>query len=388
MNNYLKGYRKLLRTFFQKIKKFLVVELKIVWGGISNMDLETLAKKLRKKYGGINIASEIEDGQDYISTGNKACDLALNGGIAFGFVTEWSGGSQSGKTLMLQQMLANAQQKYNCDCLWLDRENAFTNARAIELGIDINRVIVVKPEAMASIDHMTELTSMALEQIDKDKYVFIAIDSISAFEEEVAWDKKEGRYKADMGKKARSIHNLFRKVLPRMTTKTSLNFTNQRTFKVGVLFGSNETVTGGEGPKYYTTYRLRLAGMSGAPVVNKNNEVIGHWVSAVVVKTRRGPSYRKILFPFYFKTGIPYYGGYARLLADRGYLVPKNKSEFKSIKQSTLLYGEEQLNEHKIEVFLEKHPELIFDDYPEYNEEVVEEEVEDKVEEKIEEDNE
>ena len=329
-------------------------------------DLNKIAKAIQKKYGGTSIASEIEDSKEYISTGNLALDLCLEGGIAWGYVSEWSGGSGSGKTLMLQLMLADAQKKYGATGIWFDREGSWFNERAEELGINIEDVLIVKPEAMPTVDHMNAIASEILDQLDPDRYTFMALDSISAFETELSWDKANKRYKADMGKGAKAFHQFFRKVLPKINSKFAFSFTNQRTFKIGVLFGSPETTTGGEGPKYYTTYRLKLDDKKAIIDVNKGNEIVGNWIEATVIKTRRGPNYRKALFPFYFKEGIPPYGGYARLLVDRGYLEPKNKEEFKTCKQTTVIYNEENVNENKIEKFIESHPELIFSEYPEY----------------------
>jgi len=213
---------------------------------------------------------------------------------------------------------------------------------------------------------MNRIATDILDQLDKDRYTFIALDSLSAFEAEVKWSKKDQRYAVDMGKKAQSFHQFFRKIIPKIGAKFSFMFSNQLTYKVGVMFGDNTTQTGGESPKYYTTYRLKLDDKKAIIAADKGNEIIGNWIKAIVIKTRRGPNYRDVLFPFYFKEGIPYYGGYARLLVDRGYVTPKNKTEFSSCKQSTIVYNDKQYSEHKIEKLLEDAPELLFSEYPEY----------------------
>ena len=88
-----------------------------------------------------------------------------------------------------------------------------------------------------------------LPSLPKDRYKFIAIDSIASF------DDPSKINRSDMGKKSQQIHRFFRKLLPLVDRKTILTFASHRTFKIGVLFGSNETVTGGEGVKFYTSYR-------------------------------------------------------------------------------------------------------------------------------------
>lgn len=322
-------------------------------------DISKLVKTLKKKYGSMRIVGEKEDTSEYISTGNYPLDLALEGGIAWGYATEWSGKSGSGKTLMLQKMLADAQKKYNAIGVWFDREKAFFRERAEELEIDIDNTIIIDPEDMSTVGEAEEIAKDVLSGISSDRYKFIAIDSISAF-------AKEGD-KADMGKKAKSLHELFRSIIPFINDKSSLNFTNQRTFKIGILFGNPETTTGGEGPKYYCTYRIKLDDKREIIDENKGKEIVGNWIKANIIKTRRGPNHRSVAFPFFYKEGIPYMGGYIRLLADRGYLKAKNEKDFASFKQGLALLNKEIVDEFKVEEFLEKHPELKFDKYPEYN---------------------
>ena len=322
-------------------------------------DLEQIVAKLKKRYGTLNVAGNKSDPVDYISTGNLALDLCLEGGIAFGYAASFEGLSGSGKSLLLQMMLADAQKKFDATGVWLDRENAWVNKRATELGIDTSKVIRVQPGDIPTIKHAEEFLMDILPSLDKDSYKLIAIDSLSSF-------MKEGD-KADMGKNAQNIHNLFRKILPFLNDRTSLHIANQMTYKVGILFGDPLTTTGGEGPKYYTTYRLKLDDRKVITNAKWGGEIVGNWLKATVIKTRLGPNMRSVIFPFYYKEGIPYLGGYARFLASRGYLEPKNKTEFKSFKQSTLKYNEETVNEFKVEEFLEKHPELLFKEFPIYN---------------------
>jgi len=321
-------------------------------------DITKIVKKLKSKISGIRLGSE-EPPLEYISTGNLALDLALEGGIAWGYVGEWVGKSASGKTLLLQMLLADAQKKYNAIGIWFDREKAFFKGRAEELGIDTDRVILIEPQEIVTVADCEAKAKEILPEIPSDEYKFIAIDSISAF-------AKEGE-KADMGKKAQALHNFFRTIIPMMDDRTSLNFTNQVTFKIGILFGDSSTTTGGEGPKYYSTYRLKLDNKK--EIRNENEVVVGNWIKTVILKTRLGPSFREIEFPFYYKDGIPYYGGLARMLASAGILTPKNKAKFKAYKSHTLLYGkegkEEEVDEFRIKEFLEKHPEIDVTKYPE-----------------------
>jgi len=341
-----------------------------------NKDINKVVDKLKKTYGSLRIAGNEEDNREYISTGNLALDLALEGGIAWGYVSEMAGLSGSGKTTILQKMLANAQKKYNAWGIWIDREKAFHNERAEFLGVDLNKTIILDPVDIITVPNATQALDDILKTLPRDEYKFIAIDSISAFADTAKIDKM------DMGRKSQSLHRLFRTIIPYIDKKGSLNFSNHVTYKLDVLYGDKTTTTGGEGPKYYTSYRLRLDDRKIIVDNDKNKEVLGNWISAKVIKTRSGPALRDVVFPHYYKDGIPYYGGYVRLLADRNYVKPKNKQEFNSFKQTTVIYKDKQYSEADIENNIDKFSDLVFDHYPDWYEEETEETKKEKVDEK------
>ena len=135
------------------------------------------------------------------------------------------------------------------------------------------------------------------------------------------------------------------------------------------MFGNPLKESGGEGLRYFNTVRFALQDKKQIIEPRKNNEVVGNWIGVEVLKTRLGPCYRKCFVPHYYETGINYYGGYARVLMNRGYLRPKNKEEFNKFRQTTLVYEQDEekkneVDEFKIASFLEKHPELLFDKFP------------------------
>ena len=323
-------------------------------------DISKIVNKLKKTYGSLKMANEDIVSTEYVSTGNFALDLSLDGGIAWGYVSELLGLSQSGKTTLMQIMLADAQNKYDTIAIWADRENAWYPDRAEQLGVDLSRVILLKPQDIPQVTQLTEFLLDILPSLPKDKYKFIAMDSIAAF------DDPTQASKSDMGKKSISIHRLFRKILPLFDKRTMFFFSNHVTFKIGVMFGNPETSTGGEGTKFYPSYRIKLDNKREIIDENKGNESLGNWISAYVIKTRSGPNHRKVVFPHYYSGGIPYYGGYARLLVDRNYLQPKNKSEFKSFKQVIVKYKNSEFSEFNIEEKLKDFPELLFKAYPEW----------------------
>ena len=197
-------------------------------------EIDKIVDSLKKTYGSLNRADQIEESHEYISTGNKALDLSLEGGIAWGYAIEFSGFSGSGKTTIGQKMLADAQQKYNAVGIWIDRENAWYNERAESLGIDLSNVYLMSPKDLPEIEDATIFLSELLPKLPNDKYKFIMIDSISAF------DDPSKINKADMGKKAQQVHRFFRKTLHHFDKKTTLCFANHRTFKIGVLYSNSQ----------------------------------------------------------------------------------------------------------------------------------------------------
>lgn len=324
-------------------------------------NLKNIVKALKSEYPTSRIAGSVVDPTDKVSTGNKALDLSLNGGFTIGYAAEVSGLSGSGKTTLLQLVLANMQEKYNAIGVWVDREKAWFNDRSAQLGINLDRVIPVDPLDVPSIPDASKFIELTLAKIPSTEYKFIAIDSISAFMKTGKVDKE------DMGRKARQLHELFRSVLSKVDSRTLFMFTNQVTYKTGITFGDPRTTTGGEAPKYYTTYRLQLMDKRQILDPSRNNEVLGNWVEATISKTRRGPNHRTVSFPLLYADSMPFFGGYARLLCDRGYLTPKNKKDFNSFKQNIVKYNDEELSEHEIESFLSKYPSLDFSEYPEFN---------------------
>lgn len=341
---------------------------------MTDFDIKNLVKKLKKEYSTLNIASNNKESKESISTGNKALDLALEGGINFGSCVELSGFSQSGKTTLMQIMLANMQKEYNAVGIWIDRENAFYNDRAEFLGIDLDNTILLKPKDIITVPQTTIALVDILKGIPQDTYKFIAIDSLSAFDDTSKSDK------AVMGKTAGQFHRLFRRIIPFVDDRTLFTFANQRTFKPNVMFGDNTTTAGGgESGKYYSHYRIQLDKGKELKDSKRDNEVIGNWMRAIVEKTRTGPSRRKVYFQHLFKDGIDYLSGYMRFLVSRNSIQAKNKTDFKSFKQETILYNGHKLYESDVEQILKDYPELNFDQYPEYKIDEEEEE-EDKKE--------
>ena len=344
-----------------------------------SIDLNKIVKGLQKNYSACNVADNIVDTTDCVSTGNKAFDLISDGGVPWGYVAELLGLSASGKSLFICQMISDGQAKYKAIGLLIDRENAYTNQRGEQLGIDNSRLILAKPADVPIPLKAFEFIQETVGRIRKadanarkadasheDTYIVIAIDSIAAFGKDV------GILKADPGRKAKAIHEGLREMLSIIDNRIVLLIANQVTYKVGMLFGDPKTSTAGESVKYYSTIRFALEDKRKIIDPKKGNEVVGNWIGVEVIKTRHGPCYRTCFLKHLYDTGIDYYSGYARLLVKRGYLKPTNEKEFNKFKQSTVTYmdgaDKKEVSEFAMEKFVEEHTEFSFDSYPEYNE--------------------
>ena len=331
------------------------------------MDLNKIKKSLQKSYGSLKTGDELYDSLEFVSTGNLAFDLISDGGIPFGHCTEFLGLSSSGKSLIIYNVFANAQKKYNAVCILVDRENAYSKQRGEELGIDNENLLICPPQDAVMVPNAFNFmmdTISAIRKSDIKTYIVLAIDSIAAF------DQDTELLKSSTPRKAKDLHAAFRKFLPFLDERILLMSANQVTYKVGVLYGDPKTSASGEALKYYNQVRFALEDKRKI-VDDKTNEVVGNWIGIEVIKTRLGPCYRTCYLKHLYETGIDYFSGYARLLAQRGYLEPKNKSEFKSFKQSTLKYKDKTVNENRIEAFLKEHPELLFSEYPPFKKDEV-----------------
>jgi recombination protein RecA len=201
------------------------------------MDISKVVSGLKKKYGysSIELAGNRVDPSEFVSTGNKAFDLMSDGGVPFGHIAEFLGLSASGKSTFIYKLMANAQRDYNAICVLVDRENAYTNARARQLGIDPDNNFVICPPAdcILASDGMGFLINFieAIRKEDKDSYIVLAIDSVGAFASDTAIDKSQAP------RTAKDLHTSFRKIIPLIDNRVMLVFSNHITYKVGVLYG-------------------------------------------------------------------------------------------------------------------------------------------------------
>ena len=174
-------------------------------------DLSKVMAALKKKYSNCSLGTEKENPTDLVSTGNLAFDLISDGGIPFGYCTEFLGLSQAGKSLFILGLMVQAQKTRNAICILIDRENSFIKERAeTTLGLDTNNLIVIGPRDIPTPTAAFIFIKDSIEAVrkqDPDKYIVVGIDSISAFGKDTSLEK------SDQGRKAKAIHEGLRECL-------------------------------------------------------------------------------------------------------------------------------------------------------------------------------
>lgn len=342
-------------------------------------DIVALIKKDFGKNSGVGLACDEPDETDFVSTGSKVLDLCIQaeGLPMHGKITELLGLFSSGKSLILQTVIANAQKKYDAIGILADRENAYTKERGLQLNIDNSKLIYVPAKDIPTITDAVNFICLSIERI-REKFplrkIVIGIDSIAAFDKipktKIKVDKEGNETevrsdsKADMGRKALKTHEGLRKLLNYLDHNTMFVFCNQVTFMPGVMFGDPHTTTSGEGPKYYSAIRIKLEQGRKLTDASKGGEVVGQEIKCTVIKSRLGSNYRKCTIPFYYAKGLDPLEGYLRLLAERNIIVPNTRKG--PTAYSSFIYKETKFKEDQVDLVLKKFPELVFDKYPEW----------------------
>lgn len=283
----------------------------------------------------------------------------------------------SHNSYFMYELLAQSQKMYEPTFgIIVDREGAYTYSRGEQLGINNEQLILSTPADTPLPRDAVSFMEKGIISIRKhvpNSHILIILDSVAAFDKDI---KREA---SDMGKGAQSWHEAFRDMLNFVDPLTMLLYSNHVTYTPNP-YGNNKTKAGGTATSYYRSCGIALDKKVQLIDEKRGNEVVGDKVQIIVDKTRHGPSFRKLLTPLYYATGVPEYGGYLWMLASRGYIQPKNVKEFQNGKGKVYTYTKEGQTftfiEGREELILKKFPELVFTSYPEYRQ-TEEEKVED-----------
>jgi len=283
----------------------------------------------------------IQDDVQVVSTGSLGLDIALGvGGLPRGRVVEIYGPESSGKTTLTLQVIAEMQ-KLGGTAAFIDAENALDPQYAQKLGVKVEDLLISQPDTG---EQALEIADMLVRSGSVD---VVVIDSVAALTPKAEIEGEMGE--PQMGLQARLMSQALRKLTSNIKrTNTLVIFINQIRMKIGVMFGSPETTTGGNALKFYASVRLDIRRIGS---IKKNEEVIGNETRVKVVKNKMAPPFREALFDILYGEGISREGEIIELGVKHG-IVEKSGAWY-AYNKDKIGQGKDNARE-----YLKEHPEL------------------------------
>lgn len=248
-----------------------------------------------------------------ISTGSLGLDIALGiGGIPKGRITEIYGPESAGKSTLCLQLVAQAQQE-GLNCAFIDAEHALDPVYAEKLGANIEELLVSQPDTG---EQALEIADMLVRS---GAVGLVIVDSVAALTPKAEIEGEMGD--SHVGLQARLMSQALRKITGSVkNTNTAVVFVNQIRMKIGVMFGSPETTTGGNALKFYSSVRLDIR-RTGA--VKDGEDITGNETRVKVVKNKVAPPFKQANFQILYGRGINETGEILDYGVEQGHIIKK-----------------------------------------------------------------